>query len=287
MNCFKRLRSVRFTEQLYQASHIKNGIPEILYNRQKFIGKNRIVSSDRFTSSSATQSSENVGGSYEKKNLTNIVEPRDLYEILDITPDATATEVREAFFSKAKIYHPDVDSSSDAKQEFLKSREAYQILSNTLERHEYDKLIIGSNQGRANRRVGLTEEAEKRSLEKAKEDQETFLSTKQEMRRATYGASPKWRDEYEWVIKLTGGGGGRNLRRTANIDSKGRPLDRTVKPIGKFEILAEKYFAFEDKYRYNYAEVEQTEVVRRHKLVLGFMLSVFCLAMISRMYPYS
>ena len=66
MNCFKRLRSVRFTEQLYQASHM-NGIPEILYNRQKFIGKNRIVSSDRFSSSSATQSSENVGGSYEKK----------------------------------------------------------------------------------------------------------------------------------------------------------------------------------------------------------------------------
>ena len=63
---------------------------------------------------------------------------------MDITPDATATEVREAFFSKAKIYHPDVDSSSDAKQEFLKSREAYQILSNTLERHEYDKLIIGT-----------------------------------------------------------------------------------------------------------------------------------------------
>ena len=62
---------------------------------------------------------------------------------MDITPDATATEIREAFFRKAKSFHPDVDPSDEAKKEFLKSKEAYQILSNTLERHEYDKLILG------------------------------------------------------------------------------------------------------------------------------------------------
>ena len=66
-----------------------------------------------------------------------------MYEILDITPDATTTEIREAFFRKAKVCHPDVDSSAQAKREFLKSKEAYQILSNTQERHEYDKLMLG------------------------------------------------------------------------------------------------------------------------------------------------
>ena len=66
-----------------------------------------------------------------------------MYEVLDITPDATTTEIKEAFFRKAKVFHPDVDSSVKARQEFLKSKEAYQILSNTLERHEYDKLILG------------------------------------------------------------------------------------------------------------------------------------------------
>ena len=62
---------------------------------------------------------------------------------MDITPDATPTEIREAFFQKAKVCHPDVDSTHKAREEFLKSKEAYQILSNTLERHEYDKLILG------------------------------------------------------------------------------------------------------------------------------------------------
>ena len=44
---------------------------------------------------------------------------------------------------KAKVYHPDVDPSAKAREEFLKSKEAYQILSDVLERHEYDKLILG------------------------------------------------------------------------------------------------------------------------------------------------
>ena len=61
---------------------------------------------------------------------------------MEITPDATETEIREAFFRKAKVCHPDVDSSNNASQEFLKSKEAYQILSNALERHEYDKFCL-------------------------------------------------------------------------------------------------------------------------------------------------
>ena len=73
----------------------------------------------------------------------SFIDQRDFYEVLGITPDATTTEVREAFFRKAKSCHPDVDNSLKARQEFIKSKEAYQVLSNTLERHEYDKLIIG------------------------------------------------------------------------------------------------------------------------------------------------
>ena len=77
------------------------------------------------------------------KGIDSFTEQRDLYEILDITPDATSTEVREAFFMKAKVFHPDVDPSAKAREEFLKSKEAYQILSDVSERHEYDKLILG------------------------------------------------------------------------------------------------------------------------------------------------
>jgi len=62
----------------------------------------------------------------------------DHYEALEIPPDATLTEIREAFFKKAKAYHPDVNSTPEAKEKFLKIRESYKVLSNGKSRSVYD-----------------------------------------------------------------------------------------------------------------------------------------------------
>ena len=49
----------------------------------------------------------------------------DYYQILGVSPNATLTEVREAYFRKVKMYHPDINPSSEAKILFEQVQEAY------------------------------------------------------------------------------------------------------------------------------------------------------------------
>lgn len=63
----------------------------------------------------------------------------DLYCCLEISPSATAEEIKKAFRSLAKKYHPDThlgDITIEAK--FKEINEAYAILSDEKKRREYD-----------------------------------------------------------------------------------------------------------------------------------------------------
>ena len=60
------------------------------------------------------------------------------YEILRITPDATATEVREAFYTLAKRLHPDVNPSLTAREEFERLQEAFKVLKDPKKRAKYN-----------------------------------------------------------------------------------------------------------------------------------------------------
>ena len=60
------------------------------------------------------------------------------YEILGLTPDSTNKQIKDAYYSKSKQYHPDINSSLDAALEFQKINLAYQTLSNDQLRHNYD-----------------------------------------------------------------------------------------------------------------------------------------------------
>ncbi|MBI5411814.1 DnaJ domain-containing protein [Candidatus Peregrinibacteria bacterium] len=61
----------------------------------------------------------------------------DLYKILGVDSDASPVAVKKAYFRLAKKYHPDAGHTSDTLQ-FQTIKEAYEILSNPLERKEYD-----------------------------------------------------------------------------------------------------------------------------------------------------
>jgi curved DNA-binding protein len=50
------------------------------------------------------------------------------YEILGIQPNATPEEIKSAFRSKAKLYHPDLNSSPEAKQKFQEVQNAYDAI---------------------------------------------------------------------------------------------------------------------------------------------------------------
>jgi DnaJ-class molecular chaperone len=64
---------------------------------------------------------------------------RDYYEVLGITPGASAEEIREAYHKLAFKYHPDRNQKSwQAHKKMQEINEAYAILSDPIKRREYD-----------------------------------------------------------------------------------------------------------------------------------------------------
>lgn len=73
---------------------------------------------------------------------SNILRRKDYYAILGISKNADLSEIKKAYRSLAKKYHPDVSSSdkSDAQalEKFREVAEAYAVLSDTQSRSKYD-----------------------------------------------------------------------------------------------------------------------------------------------------
>lgn len=66
-------------------------------------------------------------------------ETRDYYDILGIARTATADDIRTAYRQLARQYHPDVNRSEKAADQFKAVNEAYQVLSNPEARRNYDR----------------------------------------------------------------------------------------------------------------------------------------------------
>lgn len=64
----------------------------------------------------------------------------DYYEILGISKDASAAEIKKAYRKKAIKYHPDKNpGDTKAEDQFKKSAEAYEVLGNQEKRAKYDQ----------------------------------------------------------------------------------------------------------------------------------------------------
>lgn len=64
---------------------------------------------------------------------------KDYYEVLGISKNADASEIKKAYRKQAKKYHPDANDSSDAEERFKEIQEAYEVLGDTNKRATYDK----------------------------------------------------------------------------------------------------------------------------------------------------
>mmetsp|Transcript_15263 Transcript_15263/g.22931 ORF Transcript_15263/g.22931 Transcript_15263/m.22931 type:complete len:134 (+) Transcript_15263:21-422(+) len=61
----------------------------------------------------------------------------DLYRVLGVSSRASVHEIRRAFRSKARNYHPDV-SGRQNDEAFLRLSSAYEVLSDPVKRRNYD-----------------------------------------------------------------------------------------------------------------------------------------------------
>ena len=71
------------------------------------------------------------------------MEYKDYYKILDVKKDASKQEIKRAYRTLARKYHPDVSKESDAEVKFKEIGEAYEVLKDPEKRAAFDQL--GSN----------------------------------------------------------------------------------------------------------------------------------------------
>ncbi len=64
----------------------------------------------------------------------------NFYDILKINSCATKEEIKLAYYTQAKIYHPDKNGSPDAHEKFVNIKNAYEILTDDIKRREYDMM---------------------------------------------------------------------------------------------------------------------------------------------------
>jgi molecular chaperone DnaJ len=76
---------------------------------------------------------------------------RDYYDVLGVSPDAGADEIKRAYRQLARRYHPDI-SGDDRAAAFLEVARAYEVLNDPTRRRSYDcglRFKEGTPHGRA------------------------------------------------------------------------------------------------------------------------------------------
>src|SRR5579864_635302 len=65
---------------------------------------------------------------------------QDFYEVLGVSKDAKADEIRKSYRKLARKYHPDLNPGDKAAEDrFKKVQEAYDVLSDVKKRQVYDQ----------------------------------------------------------------------------------------------------------------------------------------------------
>jgi len=68
-----------------------------------------------------------------------MAEKRDYYDVLGLKKGSSIDEVKRAYKKLAKKYHPDISKEPDAEAKFKEALEAYQVLSDSEKKKNYDQ----------------------------------------------------------------------------------------------------------------------------------------------------
>jgi len=64
---------------------------------------------------------------------------RDYYEVLGVAKNASEEDIKKAYRTLAKQFHPDLNKSPDAAEKFKEVSEAYEVLTDAQKRANYDQ----------------------------------------------------------------------------------------------------------------------------------------------------
>ncbi len=64
---------------------------------------------------------------------------RDYYEVLGVSKSVSESEIKSAYRKLARTHHPDIDKSAGAAEKFKELSEAYQVLSDSNKKKQYDQ----------------------------------------------------------------------------------------------------------------------------------------------------
>ncbi len=67
------------------------------------------------------------------------MDKRDYYEVLGVSKTASEDEIKKAYRTLAKKYHPDVSTEANAEAKFKEVQEAYDVLTDETKRAQYDQ----------------------------------------------------------------------------------------------------------------------------------------------------
>lgn len=102
---------------------------------------------------------------------------KDLYAILEVSPDSDETKIKAAYRKQARKWHPDVnDNSQESIVRFKEITEAYEVLTDAQKRSQYD-ILKGIHSRRET--VYSTQTQAKKAYEKSKNTTNTTTSTKE------------------------------------------------------------------------------------------------------------
>ncbi|XP_067673276.1 uncharacterized protein [Haliotis asinina] len=64
------------------------------------------------------------------------------YNILKVSPNATQSQIKAAYYELSKLNHPDINKSPEAHVMFAEISEAYEVLGNVRNRRMYDRGVL-------------------------------------------------------------------------------------------------------------------------------------------------